>query len=378
MNLLMVTPLFDAQGKARYFLGAQIDVSGLLTDFHGFEYLHKFFDHKGHIVRDEEEDMASSFDTGRTKKDELRELSELLNPSELDVVRKHGGRLHRPDMEVPENIQVEEHMDRLVLSDSPTSDHFPSSEVNNVLGGGLQTATSTADNGHGNPLHLTNGHTEATAGEGTENGGPSAADDQISTAPSLEGVDHGGQLGCGLYDHYLLVRPAPSLRILFASPSLRGPGLVQSNLMDRVGASAQMRSRIEQALTRGQRVTAKIKWTPASVPASAGRNLWLHATPLLTKENEVGVWMVVLVDEERSSGGSVSERRAWSVHTADESIRPGTSSSVSLSVAGGTRSILKNPNDPASIILGLKAARNKGTEGVVAAPEAPVPGDQEP
>lgn len=32
MNLLMVTPLFDTQGKTRYFLGSQIDVSGLLDD----------------------------------------------------------------------------------------------------------------------------------------------------------------------------------------------------------------------------------------------------------------------------------------------------------------------------------------------------------
>lgn len=32
MNLLMCAPLCDSKGKVRYFIGAQIDVSGLIMD----------------------------------------------------------------------------------------------------------------------------------------------------------------------------------------------------------------------------------------------------------------------------------------------------------------------------------------------------------
>jgi len=44
------------------------------------------------------------------------------------------------------------------------------------------------------------------------------------------------KLSC-IYQHYLLVRPYPSLRILFASPSQRIPGILQSPFLNKIGGS---------------------------------------------------------------------------------------------------------------------------------------------
>jgi hypothetical protein len=111
----------------------------------------------------------------------------------------------------------------------------------------------------------------------------------------------------GVYEHYLLVRPAPSLRILFTSPSLRVPGILQSPFLSRIGGSPRVRSELAQAFTEGRGVTAKIRWLTRIEEdgEDEGRSRWIHCTPLLGHGGAVGVWMVVLVDEE----GSQSKRR---------------------------------------------------------------------
>jgi hypothetical protein len=106
---------------------------------------------------------------------------------------------------------------------------------------------------------------------------------------------------------YLLIRPAPSLRVLFTSPSLRVPGILQSPFLDRIGGSMRVRESVGAALADGSRgVTAKIRWLPRAVPDltdsyEEGRPRWIHCTPLLGNSGAVGVWMVVLVDEEKHS-----------------------------------------------------------------------------
>lgn len=119
-----------------------------------------------------------------------------------------------------------------------------------------------------------------------------------STPADRQLLNKGGHMP-GVYKHYLLVRPYPSLRILFASPSLRIPGILQSNLMERIGGSSRVRDRVQQALADGRRVTAKIRWISSprrNVEYSRPR--WIHATPLLGSNGGVGVWMVIIVDEE--------------------------------------------------------------------------------
>ncbi|PSR74859.1 hypothetical protein BD289DRAFT_497613 [Coniella lustricola] len=238
MNLLMITPLLDAKGKVRYFLGAQVDVSGLLDDFYGFDHL------RAYMERDDF-DMEELLPAEPDSKARLQDLSELFNHAELDVIRRHGGRLRHPSSTQGQPGEVKWKKGRLVLH---------------------------ADGGN----------------EMYEDDGGAAAQGAFDGATT-----GGGQLG-GAYDQYLLVRPAPHLRILFASPSLRVAGLVQSNLMDRIGGSAGMRQQIEAAMYQGQSVTAKIRWITGTGPR------WMHATPLLGREGEVGVWMVVLVDDEET------------------------------------------------------------------------------
>lgn len=103
------------------------------------------------------------------------------------------------------------------------------------------------------------------------------------------------------------MRPAPSLRILFTSPSLRVPGILQSRFLDRIGGSNRVRDSLSDALADGSRgVTAKIRWLPHAVSDledsyEEGRPRWIHCTPLLGQNGSVGVWMVVLVDEKEHS-----------------------------------------------------------------------------
>ncbi len=97
---------------------------------------------------------------------------------------------------------------------------------------------------------------------------------------------------------YLLLRPYPSLRILFTSPSLRVPGIPQSTFLSRIGGSPRVREELSAALAEGRGVTAKIRWI--SRPDDDGRTRWIHCTPLLGHSGKVGVWMVVLVDDESS------------------------------------------------------------------------------
>lgn len=75
-----------------------------------------------------------------------------------------------------------------------------------------------------------------------------------------------------------------------------------------------MREGIIDALAHGQSVTAKISWLthsaethqrPASQSSSSfeGKPRWIHCTPLLGSDEQVGVWMVVMVENEEVTGG---------------------------------------------------------------------------
>lgn len=71
-----------------------------------------------------------------------------------------------------------------------------------------------------------------------------------------------------------------------------------------------MRSDLRAALGEGRGVTAKIRWlTRADVDGEGeGRPRWIHCTPLFGHSGAVGVWMIVLVDEEASLGQASGRR----------------------------------------------------------------------
>lgn len=166
MNLLMTAPLVDSMGKVRYYLGAQVDVSGLVKGNVGLPSLERLV--SGNGLKRESPDGERA-DTRAA--DEFRGLSEMFNKFEIETVRNQGGKMHdtRPD----DREQANWHRSRILIQD---------------------------DMSHPNIDSL-----------------PNAID--ASQGP----LANGGLTG--FYDHYLLVRRPPSLRILFVSPSLRKTAL---------------------------------------------------------------------------------------------------------------------------------------------------------
>ena len=68
--------------------------------------------------------------------------------------------------------------------------------------------------------------------------------------------------------------------------------------MNRIGSSDRVKNELVTAFAEGRGVTAKIRWVSRS--DDEGRNRWIHCTPLLGSNGNIGVWMVVLVDDETS------------------------------------------------------------------------------
>lgn len=286
MNLLMITPLLDGNGKVRYYLGAQIDTSGLLNDFYGFEHLQQYVDKPGYEV-DGSSDEGPAIDfSENNSKSGLQEMSELFNHEELDMIQKNGGRLHYPDLQEPPAAWKKKQ--RLVINADGSAEH----DEGPIFGGtnGINSSTPW-DNEEAMPGELSpkslNGNSVSDSYDnrimhpGTD---PSFLSTSGHSASAAFDAQAGGQLG-GVYEHYLLVRPAPYLRILFASPSLRIPGMVQSSLMERIGGSPQLRNQIEQAMTHGQSVTAKVKWIPN--PKKVQVSLFSHHAPRLSLFGEM-------------------------------------------------------------------------------------------
>lgn len=265
MNLLMVAPLYDSRGSVRYHIGAQVDVSGLVRDCAGLESLERLAERESaadnsasfpvRIHKQQHQTNGASASNGEKEgeeKDEFRDLASMFSQGELKTVREHGGsmhRIHQAELNDSEVINGNWNKPRLLIKDDATIDRRDSDPLLN-----------------------------------------SSARAPLS-----------GKLS-GVYEHYLLVRPYPSLRVLFASPSLRVPGMLQSNLMSRIGGSRKVREAIAQAFADGNGVTAKVRWLSR---AGSDRGRWIHCTPLLGSNGAVGVWMVVLVDDEQEQTSRV-------------------------------------------------------------------------
>jgi hypothetical protein len=247
MNLLMIAPLCDSRGTIRYFIGAQVDVSGLVKECSGLESLKRLV-----ILEHTDETNGAATeerDTSFIAKEEFQELSEMLNLEELETVRRRGGRMRQYSSEEAED------------------------------------ADSKARNWNRPRLLIS-----SASPDGSITPGPTG---RVS-----------GRLS-GIYENYLLVRPYPSLRVLFASPSLRIPGILQSPFMAKIGGSGRVREELTKALADGRGVTAKVRWIASKADVD-GRNRWIHCTPLLGSNGKIGVWMIVIADDE---GPGASGRR---------------------------------------------------------------------
>lgn len=359
MNLLMCTPLFDSRGQIRYFLGAQIDVSGLAKDCSGLESLRKLVDQDEEERRQTQRDSTSNSDTA-TRRDsgadldepsptavgtattsssakdptrsldqsnEFRRLAEMLSRTELETVRRFGGRMHRSQQEQGQHLEAigAWHKPRMVLHDQSSPSSSP------PQGFGSRRGYEVSD---------ANGNINISV-----------------TTPNPDSQNSPTSLGAverppAIFENYLVVRPYPSLRILFASPTLRVPGILQSHFMSRIGGSRRIHEQLERAFAEGTCVTATVKWisgggglrnvaSTGTIPDSAsgasgstgstgtvmggngqeaigqeGRRRWIHCTPLLGANGHVGVWIVVIVDDDGELAESKRRRRELARHTA--------------------------------------------------------------
>lgn len=84
---------------------------------------------------------------------------------------------------------------------------------------------------------------------------------------------------------------------------------MQAKLLDRIGGPQHIRDSILDAFAHGTGVTAKIQWLTASINAvgqptqqTESRPRWIHCTPLLGSDERVGVWMIVMVEQEEILG----------------------------------------------------------------------------
>lgn len=114
MNLLMIAPLMDSRGSIRYFIGAQVDVSGLIKDCSELDGLAR-------LTEREQDPEAAEYEDARTAKDEFQALSEMFNGTELDTVRKSGGRMHRDYVDESDTESLGPGRPRLLLTD-PSQD----------------------------------------------------------------------------------------------------------------------------------------------------------------------------------------------------------------------------------------------------------------
>ena len=265
MNLLMIAPLCDSRGVVRYHIGAQVDVSGLVKDCSEMDSLAELLD-----IQSRNQPVPDHQLPSPEKNDELRELSEMLNQNELNTIRKYGGRMHR-DTDSDTDSQNEEESSptsaqpRLIIKDPNTI--TPNFEIGEDPVSNLATSVNNSSD------------------PGSSHSNSSSLYNRLS-----------GRLS-GIYNHYLLIRPYPSLRILFASPSQRVPGILQSPFMNKIGGSNRVREELSAALAEGRGVTAKVRWVTKL--DEEGRNKWIHCTPLVGMGGQIGVWMVVIVDDER-------------------------------------------------------------------------------
>ena len=120
MNMLMIAPLCDSRGKIRYFIGAQVDVSGLVKDCTDLESLQQL------VVREQAQQndtIRENVSHQQDAKDDFQDLSEMLNMAELETVRKYGGRMHREyqEEEIDKPRSGAPQMPRLLLQE-PTAD----------------------------------------------------------------------------------------------------------------------------------------------------------------------------------------------------------------------------------------------------------------
>lgn len=287
MNILMIAPLHDNKGNVKYHIGAQVDASGLIEGGKGLDGFEKYLalerakpDPRGRSSARESIPAKGRLSTKEAKKMALEKLGELSEMFDLE-----------------ENA--------IVVQRSRSNSRERGSEDEESLGSGRSRRVFA----------------ESTESESEEEG----SGETERAAWTLSQTGRSGKLP-GVYQSYFLMRPSPSLKIIFASPALRKMGnLIQSTLLSHIAAPPATLKGLKESFESGNPVTAKVLFSAQASESKDGRELdrsqskrdieeasssklgrtcWISATPLLGGDDEVGVWMVVLVDQRSLSSGS--------------------------------------------------------------------------
>ena len=265
VNLLLLAPLRDGKVKVRYYLGAQVDCSVLVEGRRGVDGFERLLLKREMLAREEKRD-------GKGKAlERLRDLSAAFDLEECAVVRSGSRRGSTSGVKDTEQTSGKQRR-RIVDEDGTGSEEDdPASEVE----------------------------------KGTEKW-------------KLAGDDKSGRLP-GLYKKYILVRPYPSLRMIFVSQAAQRLGkLQQRHFMAHIAAPSATLAGLKDSFQSGTPVTVKIalmdhagdskegtvtgRWGKRGKdPSAKGNVCWISATPLLDTDDNTGVWMVVIVDEKSAA-----------------------------------------------------------------------------
>ncbi|KAI9743663.1 MAG: hypothetical protein M1818_002979 [Claussenomyces sp. TS43310] len=276
INLLMCTPLLDDQGQVRYFLGAQVDVTRLVQEGRGIESFRALLSRGEQVsapmhcqtpnVSPKSSRPLSGVDKSQETLQKLKELSLMFSQEEADVVNRNSRG----------------------AADSSTD----ASSISNGFSGSStkSRAQSRRVIGREPPL-MDEGHLA-----------------QLTTQPTVPMFSLPG-----VYQQYLLVRPYPSLQIMFVSPTLRIPGLLRANLFSKIGGPQSTLSALSDAFREGAPTTVKVLWLPKGAenermrrPTEA-RSRWIRCTPLLGSDDRVGVWIIIHVPLDSNQGEDTHE-----------------------------------------------------------------------
>jgi PAS domain S-box-containing protein len=274
INLLMIAPLHDDKGNVKYHIGAQVDVSGLVERGKGLDGFERFMITQE--IRQREDNRRSKDIKGAEgfrkprALEKLRDLSEMFDLEESAVVLSHSRSSSISRDEDERSIGSSKRSERRIFGDSDAS----SDENDDDVADGEDQAWALAQSG------------------------------RSGLSGKLPGV----------YDSFMLVRPAPSLRIVFVSPKLRRRlgNVFHHPLLAHIGASPNTLKGLKESFANGVPVTAKLNFlyeagsqrdgtatkSGAKLEDSGrGRLCWISATPMLGSDDRVGVWMIVVVEK---------------------------------------------------------------------------------
>lgn len=81
---------------------------------------------------------------------------------------------------------------------------------------------------------------------------------------------------------------------------MQQPGIMQTPLLNKINSSSEAYEDLTRALETGNEITSRVHWMAKR--DQGGRQRWLRCTPLLSSNGQIGVWFVIIVDDEQADG----------------------------------------------------------------------------